>query len=329
MKPLVSILIPAFNAERWIADTIESALAQTWPRTEIIVVDDGSTDQTSAIARRFASNKVAVVSQVNQGSSATRNRAFSLSQGEYIQWLDADDLLSADKIEKQMQRATEDQQTGALLSCGWGYFYHRPEEARFAATALWNDLSPVEWLLRKMGQNLHMQTATWLTQRQLLEAAGPWDERLAVDDDGEYFCRVLLASNSVQFVPGAKVFYRLSPSNRVSFMGRSNKKLDARLLALRLHVKYIQSLEDSPRVRDACVTYLQDWLVNFYPERPDIVQELEELAVSLGGRLEKPRLRWKYAWIKPLFGWDVAKRAQIIFPELKASLTRSILGLRS
>src|SRR5438132_2627679 len=103
MQPLVSILIPAFNAERWIADTIESALGQTWQRKEIIVIDDGSTDQTLAIARQFACKAVSVTTQLNQGAAAARNKALSLSQGEYIQWLDSDDLLAPDKIAKQMQ----------------------------------------------------------------------------------------------------------------------------------------------------------------------------------------------------------------------------------
>jgi glycosyltransferase involved in cell wall biosynthesis len=70
MRPLVSILIPAYNAEKWIAYTVQSALAQTWPCTEIIVVDDGSRDQTLDVARRFASKNVAVVSTQNQGAAA-------------------------------------------------------------------------------------------------------------------------------------------------------------------------------------------------------------------------------------------------------------------
>ena len=102
MKPLVSILIPAFNAQKWIADTIESAVRQTWPKKEIIVVDDGSRDQTLSIARRFASKGVSVVTQANQGASTARNHAFAICQGDYIQWLDADDLLAPDKIARQM-----------------------------------------------------------------------------------------------------------------------------------------------------------------------------------------------------------------------------------
>jgi hypothetical protein len=66
-----------------------------------------------------------------------------------------------------------------------------------------------------------MQTATWLTSRELTEAAGAWDPRLFVDDDGEYFCRVLLASDGVHFVPSVKVFYRANSSTRLSYIGRS------------------------------------------------------------------------------------------------------------
>src|SRR6185503_6994740 len=104
MEPLVSILIPAYNAEEWIADTIESALAQTWPRKEIIVVDDGSSDLTLPTAKQFAAKSVQVVTQANQGASVARNTAYSLCQGDYIQWLDADDLLDPDKVEHQVRK---------------------------------------------------------------------------------------------------------------------------------------------------------------------------------------------------------------------------------
>jgi glycosyltransferase involved in cell wall biosynthesis len=323
MKQLVSILIPAYNAEAWIADTIKSALGQTWPRKEIIVVDDGSTDQTFAVARQFAANDVAVVTHKNQGAASTRNSAFSLSQGDYIQWLDADDLLSPDKVAKQMEIAEEIGDPRMLLSSEWGYFAYRCLKAQFSPTSLWCDLSPVEWLLRKMGQNLHMQTATWLTSRQLSDAAGAWDVRLLSDDDGEFFCRVLLASSGVRFVPGAKVFYRVTPSSRLSHVGMSDRKIYALLLSMQLHVKYIRSLEESDRVSAACINYLHNWLLYFYPERPDLVKELENLAASLGRQLEMPRLRWKYAWIRPLFGWGPAKAAQLVLPQFKAALLRS------
>ncbi len=323
MKPLVSILIPAYNAGIWIAETIKSAIGQSWERKEIIIVDDGSTDQTLTVAQKFASGNVNVVSQRNQGAASARNHALSLAQGNYIQWLDADDLLFFDKIARQMEIAEERKSNRTLLSSGWAYFAWRTDRAKFSPTPLWCSLSPVEWLLRKMGGNLHMQTATWLVSRELTEAAGPWDGRLLSDDDGEYFCRVILASTDIRFVPEGKVFYRITPSNRLSFIGQSDQKKDAMALSMKLHVKYIRSLEDSDRVRAACLQYLQNWLIYFYPERPDIVEELQDSAGRLGGRLETPRLRWKYAWIKPMFGWHSAKRAQFLLPQLKSSFLRS------
>src|SRR6516162_9612373 len=149
MTPLVSILIPAYNAERWIAETISSALAQTWPRKEIIVVNDGSIDQTLRLARQFESKGVSVVTQENQGVCAARNKAYNLCQGDYIQWLDADDLLSPNKIAKQMEAVEKSQSKQTLFSCGWGYFRYDPSKARFVPTSLWRDLPPNEWLLRR------------------------------------------------------------------------------------------------------------------------------------------------------------------------------------
>jgi len=322
MKPLVSILIPAYNAEEWIADTLQSAIGQTWPRKEIIVVDDGSTDRTAEVARRFASKEVAVVSKENQGAATTRNHALRLGQGDYVQWLDADDLLAPDKIERQLAALRGSDNRRILLSSPWAFFSYRVKNARFVSTSLCQDLSPVEWLLRKMSENLHMQTATWLTSRELTEAAGPWDTRLLSDDDGEYFCRVILASEGTRFAPEAKVFYRITPSSRLSHIGASNRKKDAMLVSMKLHVQYLLSLEDSERARRACLTYMQNWYDNFYPERPDIVAELQNMATQLQGHLEEPSLRWKYAWMRPLFGWQAAKWAQRTLPQFKLSFLR-------
>jgi glycosyltransferase involved in cell wall biosynthesis len=322
MKPLVSILIPAYNAEEFIADAVQSAIDQTWQRKEVIVVDDGSTDRTAELARRLASKEVLLVSKENEGAAATRNRAFQLSQGEYIQWLDADDLLAPDKIDRQFAALRKDDGKRVLLSSSWGQFCYRPERARFIPTSLWRDLSPVEWLLRKLGENQHMQTATWLTSRELAEAAGCWDTRLHFDDDGEYFCRVLLASEGTRFVPEARVYYRATPSSRVSHVGASDPKKEAFVISMKRHIQCLRALEESERVRKASLDYLQRFYIVFYPERPDLMAELQALAATLEGRLAEPELRWKYAWMKPILGFEAAKWAQSTVPQLKSSLIR-------
>lgn len=323
MQPLVSILIPAYNAGEWIADTLRSAISQSWSRKEIIVVDDGSTDQTLSIAKQYQSDFVHVFTQENQGAAATRNKAFSLCRGDYIQWLDADDLLSSDKISLQMAMLGELRSKRTLASSGWGHFLYRHGKAKFTPTPLWCDLSVTEWLLRKMGQNLHMQTATWLVSREITEAAGPWNTQLLGDDDGEYFCRVLLESDGVRFVPGAKVYYRASGAGSLSYIGRSDRKREAQLRSMELHIGYLRSLEDSPRIRKACVQYLQNWSSFFYPERLDLVERMQKIAQELGGDLSVPPLSWKYSWIQPILGTSAARRAQISLPQLKWSLLRS------
>jgi glycosyltransferase involved in cell wall biosynthesis len=319
-RPLVSILIPAYNAEEWISDTLTSALAQTWRDKEVIVVDDGSSDSTVRVARRFEEQGVIVESQRNSGAASARNHAYSLCRGEYIQWLDADDLLSNDKVASQIGAAGGDPRI--LLSSGWGYFAYRPSRASFRPTALWRSQNPADWLRNKMAGNLHMQTATWLVSRELTEAAGPWNPDILTDDDGEYFCRVLLASNGVQFVPEGRVFYRINGPGRLSNVARSNKRKDSQFESMRLHVGYLLSLEDSPRSRAACVRYLQNWSIEFYPDRPDVLQRIAALAQELGGTVEEPQLRWKYAWLKPLIGPRRAKMAQSILPGIKSSLLR-------
>jgi glycosyltransferase involved in cell wall biosynthesis len=311
MKPLVSILIPAHNAEQWIADTLRSALAQTWDRKEIIVVDDGSSDNTVQIAEKLASDGVRIVAQKNQGAAAARNSALTLSQGDYIQWLDADDLLATDKIANQLALA-DSRNPRILLSSAWGRFMYRYYRASFVPTALWCDLTPLEWLLRKMEHNIYMQTATWLVSRELAEAAGPWDTRLIGDDDGEYFCRVLAASVGTRFVPESKVYYR-GPGlafRSLSHIGDSNVKQTAHWISMQLHISCLRSMEESPRVRAACLRYLQTSLIYFYPQREDILCQARQLAGELGGSLNAPDLSWKYSWMQSTFGWNTAKQGQ-------------------
>lgn len=315
--PLVSILVPAYNAEAWIADTLRSALAQTWPNIEVIVVDDGSKDATLVVAQQFEARGVRVVAQRNQGASAARNHAFQLSRGAYIQWLDADDLLAPDKIAKQMTFVLQGLSRRVLLSGPWGRFMHRPWRAEFLSSSLWCDLSPREWLTRKMRENIFMQTATWLVSRELTEAAGLWDIRLLGDDDGEYFCRVLLASEGVRFVSDAKVYYRAFRFDGLSYIGRFPEKIEAHWRSMQLHIRYLRSLGDDDRARAACLQYLRDSLIYFYPEHPGILEQASGLAKELGAIVGLPDLSWKYSWMERVFGWNSAKLAQRVLRRLR------------
>ena len=221
-----------------------------------------------------------------------------------------------------LQAAGQTRDRRVLFSSRWAYFRYRLTKAQFIPSPLWSDLDPTEWLTRKWEENWHMQTAAWLVSRELTEAAGPWDTRLLGDDDGEYFFRVVNASNGVRFVSQGRVYYRIMPSNRLSHIGRSNKKMEAQFLGMKLQIGYLRAREDSDRVRAACVNYLQTWLPNFYPDRPDLVLQAQQLADSLGGRLSLPKASWKYAWIEKSFGFAAAKRTQLYYNRAKSSVLR-------
>jgi glycosyltransferase involved in cell wall biosynthesis len=307
MKPLVSILIPAFNAERWIAETIQSAVAQTWPQKEIIVVDDGSRDSTRAVAKRYESSLVKVISQENRGASSARNRAFEHAQGEYIQWLDADDLLAVDKISKQMAVGINSSKR-TLLSSPWGIFFYRQTRARFVRTSLWQDLEPVDWLLEKLSENHWMACQSWLVSRELSQMAGPWDTSLSADDDGEYFSRISMESDGIKFVPEAISYVSATNAGSLSKnIHMTEKKRKSQFESMCLQIKYLRSIEDSERTKLACLKYLQRSLIFFYPEDSGIVDRANALACELGGELRIPELSWKWDWLRRVFGWETAK----------------------
>lgn len=321
MAPLTSILIPSYNAERWIADAIGSALAQSHSRIEVIVVDDGSRDSSLSVARGFECARVKVAQQENRGASAARNHAYRLCQGDYIQWLDADDVLRADKIKHQIEAAEGGRR---LLSGAWGRFQKDPGSLAQERTALWEDLTPFEWLCRKMEDNLWMAIESWLVPRELSVLAGPWDEELSLDDDGDYFRRVVAASGGVKFVPESLCAVRREQGASLSSMHTlPGRKLESQAKSLKRHVETLLGMENSERSRAASLALLQRWALYFYPERRDLFEELRTVARSFGGELQIPTVRAKYRILQKLFGLRVAKAAQFRLPALRSSAERA------
>jgi glycosyltransferase involved in cell wall biosynthesis len=280
---------------------------QTWSRKEIIIVDDGSSDHTVSVVRSHECPFVKLVAQENQGAARARNRALSLAQGDYIQWLDADDLLAPDKIARQMEAAFE-ASPRILFSSSFATFHLDPSRAPWSAGPLWKDLSPAEWITLKFANNTWMINAVWLVSRELTSVAGPWNPELSLDDDGEYFCRVVAASEFVRFVPGGRSYYRQWNAASLS-RRRSNKALRSLLKSLTLSVGHLLRLEDSERTREAARSYLQVWMEEFYPDQTELLDELQAFARDLGGTLNPPSLGAPYRVIQQLFGWDAAKKA--------------------
>ena len=289
----VSILIPCYNDAAYVGDAIESALGQTWPECEVIVVDDGSSDDSCAVARTYESVGVRVIDQKNQGASAARNRAFEAASGEYIQYLDADDVLHPRKIEAQIA-ALQEVSPNTVAVCSTVYFQDgmSPEEGRRARgdeSIPWlTSEDPVQWLINLWlpdnGWGM-VQPGAWLTPRTVIEDAGPWREDLSLDDDGEFFVRVLLASRGVKYVGQGCVYYRqYDDSTRVSNL-RSRDALRSWLRSIDSKRNHL--FPHTPAERREALAYglaRQYWSLAFdaYPSHPDVATRAERRAADLG-----------------------------------------------
>src|SRR4051794_40117270 len=122
----VSVIIPCFNAARFVQATLESVVRQSWTDLEIIIVDDGSTDESVEIIEKFVDARIKLVRQPNQGQTAALNRGLALATGDYVQFLDADDVLDHRKIEVQLTRLQG--MPFAVATCEWARFNDDPKE---------------------------------------------------------------------------------------------------------------------------------------------------------------------------------------------------------
>ena len=306
MTPFVSILIPCHNAAPWLAETLESALAQTWPHREIIVVDDGSSDDSASLARTFAPRGIRLVEQPNRGASAARNHALRLSSGDYLQFLDADDLLAPDKLAQQVQLAA----AADVVLCGtWSRFTRTPADADFTPQPLSADAAPIDWLVTKFGQNAMMHPAAWLTPRALAERAGPWDESLSLDDDGEYFTRVVLAAREVRCCREAVSYYRSGLPGSLSGT-KSERAWASAFRSLELSSARLLARADTPRTRQACAAAFQRFIFESYPRAAECRGRAAARVKALGGSDLPPPGGPKFRWARRFLGWRLAKRLQ-------------------
>jgi len=274
------------------------------------VVDDGSVDGSAAVARGYGSRGVTVATQPNRGASAARNHGLRLARGQYLQFLDADDLLAPDKISRQMEAAARAGPDAALCA-RWSRFTESPADADHTPQILCRDGKPVEWLAAKLGGNAMMHPGAWLISRSLAERAGPWDESLTLDDDGEYFGRVVLASSRVLLCEGAVSFYRSGLPGSLSG-AKSDAAWASAYRSLELTAARLQASEDSPRTRSACATAFQQYIYDAYPRAPGCRRSAAVHVARLGGTDLRPAGGARFRLAGRLLGWRLAKRLSAI-----------------
>ncbi len=299
----------AYNVDEYVADAIDSALAQTWPNLEVIVVNDGSTDGTRAILEAYGEHeRVTVFHQQNRGQNVARNRAYRESRGDLIKFFDSDDLLAPETVEKQVKRL--DGSSTHIAYGEWARFYDDPAEATFEPKPVWQDMDPVDWLVTSCMDGWPMQQcALFLIPRGILEQSGLWNEQLSLIDDFEFFTRVMVHSEGIRFAPGARIYYRSGLEDSVS--GREDREaVKSEFRSVVLGTQHLLDRENSPRTRLAAANRLQEFVHARYPEHKDLCAKAEKRIEELGGSDVEPNGPPGFQILRRVMGWRWARRIE-------------------
>lgn len=280
MNPLVSIIIPLFNAERFVSEAIESILKQTYINWELIIVNDESTDESLKIAYSYESEKVKVFTKKNGGAAAARNYGYQKAKGNFIKFFDADDLINPEMIESQVQIALKN--PDSIISGKWGRFYHHDLSTfQLNPEKCWQDSEPIDWIYSSWEKAQSMtQPGIFLIPRNLIEKGGLWNEQLSLVDDFEFFTRIILSAKTVKFCSNAILYYRSGMLNSLSSL-RSRKGVESELLAVELSTKYLMQYANSVRSREICAIPFAHFLFNHYPTNKDLLKRAQEKLEAL------------------------------------------------
>ncbi|WP_456376368.1 glycosyltransferase family 2 protein [Lutibacter sp.] len=256
--PLVSIIIPTYNRAHLIGETLDSILAQTYTNWECIVVDDGSTDNTDSLLAAYCAKDKRFQyhhrpSDRPKGANACRNYGFELSKGEYINWFDSDDLFSNNKIEEQINGLVNSGYD--IATCKWGKF-NTLEKIKIKELFIYKHYQNGLDLLKDYGeQNSFFPSHTFLLKKEIIFKSGLWNEALKINQDGEFFCRVLIKAKNIFFAQYCYILYRNPFQENTSSLQNINKArhliLSWKLISLNLELihnnefeKYLNNAKD-------------------------------------------------------------------------------------
>lgn len=250
-NPLVSIIVPVYNAEKYIKRLLDSLIAQTWKNIEIICVDDESTDQSLQIIKDYCrcEKRIKCISQRNSGVSAARNTGIKNSKGDYIAFADADDFLDSYMIEKMVLTSLE---SGAdIVSCG---YYRYDQIKKSPMLCQYNGVLEQKKAIISVLNNDLIGMAVWnkLFDRKCIETI-EFSVKLKINEDRLFLAEAILQANKVCVISDVLYYYCLN-SGSVTAQSFSEKQLDA--------IKAVKKI--------------QDIVVFAYPE----LKELSEAAVA-------------------------------------------------
>ena len=224
--PLVSIIIPTYNRAHLIGETLDSVLAQTYPNWECIIVDDGSSDNTDEVVGAYVEKdsrfKYFHRPEVHlPGGNGARNYGFKMSKGEYVNWLDSDDLFSENKIEEQVEIALKE--NSDIVTCKWGLFNEHKTDIFENLKVYKNYSAPFLFFTDLYDEKGYFTPHVYLIKRDFLDGKSLWNEHLRINQDGVMFTLLLQNARKISFSSNGSCIYRQTRGDSVSLM--TNQKL--------------------------------------------------------------------------------------------------------
>lgn len=307
---MVSVIIPVFNAMPFLKETLASVCEQSYTNIEIIAIDDGSTDGSLEYLISLKHKNLIVKSNINKGACAARNFGLEHSTGAFIQYLDADDLLSKAKIQLQVEALHK--KVCSIAVCNTKHFYDTIDNGKVTdQDFLFSTNDAKGFLLNLYGSNgAHnmVQTSAWLTPKPLIEKAGPWDETLSKDQDGEFFCRVASRAQGVIYVPKALNYYRkhVNGSNIASQKQRAH--IESQLRALQSKSQQFDDVKHTKAYKNAMALQYKILAIDAYPNFKDVSKAALQVSDTLGGSSYLPVLGGRIIEaVKQIMGWRITK----------------------
>ena len=319
--PLVSVIIPGFNAERWLREAIDSVLTQTYPEIEIIVIDDGSTDSSLEILKSYG-ERIIWRTGANKGGNYARNFGFTLAQGKYIQYLDADDYLLPDKIAKQVKLLETD--PAEVVYSDWQHLVHQRDGASFLDEV--RICGPkADFLESLLANDRWSNIAPILLSRNSVIQSGGWDESLPAAQDRDFLISVAIAGAKFIYHSGCDSIYRIPNKPTVSTACRL-RWFEAHCMVMdKAEQKLIDSGRLSPQYKQALARAYRaigrEFLYYYY-DQPELDKYRYYAAILAKIRALYPQLfleidRQPYKICLRLFGYRTAEKISYLFGQQK------------
>ena len=256
------MIVPVYNASRYINECINSLINQSYPNIEIIVVDDGSTDDSLRVLQSYSS--IVVLRQKNKGASAARNYGLSVATGELVQFLDADDYIGENKIEIQVKQWMQMPDSQTVVFGPWTKIGVSVENMGENQKSVWHNYdTPIDILLDFSLNNCCVPLSAYLIPKNVIRKSGLWNELLSQNDDGEYFSRVLLHATKLVYCNCALSYYRSTPNSLSK--AQSPRAAMSRVISQISMAKIMLKSNNVEVANEAIYKMISDTLHSLYP----------------------------------------------------------------